>query len=87
MEADHDQTSLRGQQRQRGLQALLERLKLGVDMNPKSLKCARCRVLARLAGFDCTSHDRGKLECAAHGMPAFAASDKRLCNRSSKPFF
>jgi hypothetical protein len=66
---------------------LFERLKLGVDMNPKSLKCARCRVLARLAGFDCTSHERGKLPCAANGSPAFAASDKRLCNLKSKPFF
>ena len=87
MEADHDQASVRGQQGERGLQPLLQGLKLGVDVNPKSLKRARCRVLARLAGLDCTSHERGKLPCAADGSPAFAASDKRLCNLKSKPFF
>ena len=27
----------------------MQLFKLGVDENPKSLKCARCRVLARLA--------------------------------------
>jgi hypothetical protein len=31
---------------------LLQLFELGVDENPKSLKCARRRVLARLAGFD-----------------------------------
>ena len=64
-----------------------KRLKLGVDVNPKSLKRARCRVLARLAGLDCTSHERGKLPGASHGRPALPASHKRLCNRNSKPFF
>jgi len=41
-----------GRPDERRLQPLFELLKLGVDKNPKSLKCARCRVLARLAGFD-----------------------------------
>ena len=61
VEADHDQASAGAQQLERRAQALFELLKLGVDENPKSLKCARCRVLARLAGLDRTSHDFGKL--------------------------
>jgi hypothetical protein len=44
-----------------GPQRLLQLFKLGVDENPKSLKCARCRVLARLAGFDRVSHELGQL--------------------------
>jgi hypothetical protein len=77
----------RGQQRQRRVQPLLERFKLGIDVNPKALKRARCRVLARLAGLDDTSHERGQLPGGSNGMPAFAASNKRTRNRPSKPFF
>ena len=72
---------------QRRAQALLELFKLGVDVNPKSLKCARCRVLARLAGLDRTSHDLGQFACGSNGSPALSASHKRLCNLNSKPFF
>ena len=87
MEADHDQPAARRQQVERRVQALFELLKLGIDENPKSLKCARCRVLARLAGLDRTSHDVGQLAGGSNGFAAFAASNKRLCNRYSKPFF
>ena len=54
-----DEPSARRQHLERGAQPLFELLKLGVDENPKSLKRARCRVLARLAGLDRTSHDVG----------------------------
>src|SRR5207237_526429 len=60
---------------------------LGVDENPKSLKCARRRVLAWLAGLDRASHEFGQLPCAAEGATLLAASSNRLCNRKSKPFF
>ena len=59
MEADDHQAATGQQQLERCRQALFELLKLGVDKNPKSLKCARCRILARFAGFDRTSHDVG----------------------------
>ena len=68
------------EQLERRAQGLLELLKLGVDENPKSLKRARCRVLARFAGPDRTSHDVGKLACGSNRAPAFAPSNKRLCN-------
>jgi hypothetical protein len=87
MEADHDQPSLGLQQLHRGAQPLLEVLEFSVDENPKSLKRARRRVLARLAGLDRTSHDFGQFDGASHRTPACAASNKRLCNRNSKPFF
>ena len=87
MEADHHQASRRFEQFDSGFQALFELLKLGVDVNLKALKCARCRVLARFTGLDRTSHDFGKLPCGSNRVPAFAPSNKRLCNRYSKPFF
>ena len=87
MKADHHQAAARRQQLERRVQALFELLKLGVDENPKSLKCARCRVLARLAGLDRTSHELGKLPRGSNRAPAFAPSNKRLCNLYSKPFF
>jgi hypothetical protein len=60
MEADHDQQAQRLQYIRQAGSALLQGFKLGVDENPKSLKCARCRVLARLAGFDRVSHELGQ---------------------------
>ena len=80
MEADDDEAAARREQRERRVQGLLELLKLGVDENPKRLKRARCRVLARLAGPHRTSHDVGKLACGSYRAPAFAPSNKRLCN-------
>ena len=56
-------------------------------MNPKSLKRARGRVLARLAGLDRTSHDFGQISGGSNACAALPASHKRLCNPSSKPFF
>ena len=80
MEADDDEPAARREQRERRAQGLLELLKLGVDENPKCLKRARCRVLARFSGPDRTSHDVGKLACGSNRAPAFAPSNKRLCN-------
>ena len=76
-----------GEQVHRRLQNLFELLKFGIDENPKSLKGARCRVLVRLPRLDRTSHDGGQLASGSHGMAAFPASNKRLCNRYSKPLF
>jgi hypothetical protein len=87
VETDHRQAAARHQQLERGVQALFELLKLGVDKNPKCLKCARCRILARFAGLDRTSHDVGKLTRGSNRVPALAPSNKRLCNLYSKPFF
>ena len=61
MEADHHEPTSGLQHMQAAFQRLFELFKLGVDENPNSLKCARCRVLARLAGFDRASHDPGQL--------------------------
>ena len=87
MEADHRQAAARLQQVERALQNLFELFKLGIDENPKSLKGTRGGVLVRLAGLDRTSHDGGQLASGSHGSAAFADSNKRLCNRHSKPFF
>jgi hypothetical protein len=65
----------------------LQLFKLGVDENPKSLKCARCRVLARLAGFDRASHEFGQFGGGCKRAPFLSASNNRLCNLNSKPFF
>ncbi len=56
-------------------------------MNPKTLKRARCRVLARLAGLDDASHECGQLAGCSNRVPTFAARNKRTRNRPSKPFF
>ena len=61
--------------------------KLGVDENPKSLKRARCGILARLAGFDRASHDLGQLDGTCKGPVLLPPTINRLCNRPSKPFF
>jgi hypothetical protein len=60
VEADHDQQALGCNTSMLWVQRCLQGFKLGVDENPKSLKCARCRVLARLAGFDRVSHELGQ---------------------------
>ena len=88
MEADHHQPPAgRAACPSAALSACSQLLKLGVDENPKSLKCARCRVLARLAGFDRASHELGQLGGGSNRAPALAASNNRLCNLNSKPFF
>ena len=68
------------EQLERRAQGLFELLKLGIDENPKCLKRARRRVLARFAGADCTSHDFGQLAGGSNRAPAFAPSNNRLCN-------
>ena len=76
------------EQRRARPQRLFELLKLGVDENPKSLKCARCRVLARLAGLDRASHERRPARrWFEQGARSVAPSNNRLCNLNSKPFF
>ncbi len=59
-------------------------------MNPYSLKGAGCRILALLTCLDGVTHDLGKLARAVEGPETigfFPASNKRLCNLKSKPFF
>jgi hypothetical protein len=51
------------------------------------LKCARCRVLARLAGFDRASHEVGQFCGGCNRTPFLPPSNNRLCNGASKPFF
>ena len=75
-----DQPAAGREQLERRAQGLLELLKLGIDENPKCLKRARRRVLARFAGAHCTSHDFGQLACGSNRAPAFAPSNNRLCN-------
>ena len=80
VEADDDEAPARREQRERRAQGLLELRELGIDENPKRLKRARRRVLARFTGPHRTCHDAGKLACGSNGVPALAASNKRLCN-------
>ena len=87
MEGDDGQRATGFEDQERGVECLLEFFKFGVDENPNSLKCARCRVLTRLAGFDRASHELGQFGCACEGTPLLPASNNRLCNRCSKPFF
>ena len=87
MKADHHQAPARQQQINRRFQALFELLKLGIDKNSERLEGPRGRVLARFAGFDGASHDLAERRGGANGVPAFAPSNKRLCNLDSKPFF
>jgi hypothetical protein len=64
--------------------------KLLIDVNPYSLKGAGCRILALLTGFDDVTHDLGKLARGVERPKTVGlcpASNKRLCNLKSKPFF
>src|SRR5690625_605376 len=66
-----------------GVRELLELL---VDVNPYSLKGTCCRVLTLLARTDDTGDELGEIVRGTQ-RPGFAATDNRLCNLESKPFF
>src|ERR1700760_672234 len=90
MKADHDQPPPLLQQCQCRLKYYLQLRKLLIDVNPYSLKGASCRVLALFTGFDDVTHDFGKLARAVERPKTVGlcpASNKRLCNLKSKPFF
>src|SRR6201996_1239937 len=90
MKADHDQPPPLLQQCQCRFENYLQLRKLLIDVNPYSLKGAGCRVLALLTGLDDVSHDLGKLARAPERPETVGlcpASNKRLCNLKSKPFF
>ncbi|KOT00167.1 hypothetical protein DM50_2652 [Burkholderia mallei] len=64
--------------------------KLLIDVNPYSLKGAGCRILTLLTGLDDVTHDLGKLARAVERPETVGlcpASNNRLCNLKSKPFF
>ena len=64
----------------------LELFKLPIEENPKSLKGARRRMLARLARADRATHDLGKVACGPQ-RPLAPCRNNRCCNCLSKPFF
>ena len=75
-----------GVEQVRGLgQRHFQLFKLLIDVNPKSLKGAGRRVLARLARTDRATHDLGKLPRRANGLDC-PCRNNRCCNLFSKPF-
>lgn len=90
MKRDDRESSSRGEQGHGLIQPFFELFKLLIDVNPYSLKGARCRVLRRVLTIPARAHDTcheiGKLACARN-RSLCAASHNRLCNLKSKPFF
>src|SRR5690606_1493501 len=86
MEADDGQAPARSQNGQNCREGASEFLELLVDVNPYSLKAACGRMLAFFASADGVGDELGEFERGAQ-RPGFAASNNRLCNLESKPFF
>src|SRR5690606_19656229 len=86
MEADHRQTPSRRQNLQDCRAGERELLEFLIEVNPYSLKGASGRMLALFARTDDTGDELGEVERCAQ-RPGFAASNNRLCNLESKPFF
>src|SRR5690606_19402461 len=86
MKTDHRQTPSRREYFQDCREGERELLELLIEVNPYSLKGASGRMLALFARTDDTGDELGKVERCTQ-RPGFAASNNRLCNLESKPFF
>src|SRR5690606_3071804 len=86
MEADDGKPPTGSQDFQNCREGASEFLEFLVDVNPYSLKAACGRMLAFLASADGAGDELGEFERGAQ-RPGFAASNNRLCNLESKPFF
>ncbi len=86
MKADHGQPPARPQAVEHLAQRRFDLRKLGIDVNPKSLKRAGGRVLARLTALDGTGNQCGEFAAARERRSGIAASHNLLCNLDSRPF-